>query len=57
MFKVIEDRGCFVEYEVASFENYDEAEAKAYELADKAVELDLRNGNGDLWGYIVREEV
>ena len=57
MFKVIEDRGCFVEYEVASFEDYDEAEAKAYELADKAVELDLRNGNGDLWGYIVREEV
>lgn len=55
MFKVIEDRGCFVEYEVASFENYDEAEAKAMELADFAEEHDLRNGNGDLWGYVVRE--
>ena len=56
MFKVIEDRGCFVEYEVASFDTYAEADAKAFELADKAAQLDLRNGNGDLWSYIVREE-
>jgi len=55
MFKVIEDRGCNIEYEIASFESYDDAQIRAMELADKAVELDLRNGNGDLWGYVVRE--
>ena len=50
------DRGCFVEYEMGSFETYEEAELRAMELADLAEENDLRNGNGDLWGYVVRED-
>lgn len=55
MYLVVEDRGCNVEYVKATFENFSDAELKAMELADFAEEHDLRNGNGDLWGYVVRE--